>query len=289
MKKPRSFLVIFFIAVIAAAIIVRYAQFIAEIIDFGTGFFLPYAGALKYLHYIVLGVSFVGFIIFAITEKRRKTSFFTKRLSHLDEADTASSGIMLLLSGAAVVYIALTEGFGDYGYVGVLTALLGAAAYCFSGAVLFFKKRTYPSVGIAFLALSGYYVARLVMVFLGKYVIINMSEHLVNLLITLFLSLFYLSLGRMFMRAENKTTRIKVCIFGFTAAFIAVSETVAKLIFLFGSPSVTRDNLMHSSATEFIEPSVLSVAETVALVVLLMTLVKPKQEGVKSGKGAVER
>ena len=68
------------------------------------------------------------------------------------------------------------------------------------------------------------------------------------------------------------------------AAVVAVSETFAKLIFLFGSPTVTRENLMQSSDTMFIPPDMLAVAETVALAAFLLTLAKTKQERIKRAK-----
>jgi len=284
MKKARSLLVVFFIVAVAAAIIVRYTQLIGKVIDFNTGFFYHYAGALKYLHYIALGAAFIGFIILAIIEKKRRTLFFSKRLGHFDETDTAICGIMLLIAGFAVVYSAFTEGFDKLSYIEILYVIIGTLAYGFAGGILLFKKRAYPSVGLAFLALSGYYVVRLVMLFVENYIILNMPEHLVRLVIALLFSLFYLSAGRMFMRAESKGTRMKACVFGFFGATIAVSEITAKLIFLFGSPSVTRDNLMRSAATKFISPDMLSVAETIALVTFLLTMTRLKAERIKAGK-----
>ena len=284
MKKARSLLIVFFIVAAAAAIIVRYTQLIGKVIDFNTGFFYHYAGGLKYLHYIILGGAFIGFIIIAIIEKKRRTLFFSKRLGHFDETDTAICGIMLLIAGFAVVYSAFTEGFGKLGYTEILSVILGTLAYSFAGGILLFKKRAYPAVGLAFLALSGYYVARLVMLFVENYIILNMPEHLIRLVITLLFSLFYLSAGRMFMRAETKGTRVKACVFGFFGAVTAVSEMTAKLIFLFGSPSVTRDNLMRSAATKFITPDMLSVAETIAVVTFLLTMTRLKAERVKAGR-----
>jgi hypothetical protein len=283
MKRNRTFLMAFFSVAAVVAVIVRYAQFTADVIDFNTGFFYHYAGVMKYLHYIVLGFVLAGFIALAIIEKRRKTRFFTKRLSHFDESDTAICGIMLLLTAFAVIYTAIREGMSSYGSTEILTVFLGTAAYGFAGGVLLFRKRTFPSVGIAFLALSGYYVARLIMLFLDNHVIINMSEHLIRLIITIMMALFYLSAGRMFMRAESKTTRIKTCVFGFFGVTVAGAEIVAKVVFLFGAPSVTQYNL-RSSATQFIAPDMLGAAETIAVLTFLFSMVRYSQDRKAGGK-----
>jgi len=281
MKKPRTFLITFFIVAVAAAIIVRYLQFIAEVIDFNTGFFHHYAGYWRYLHYVVLGAGLAGFIALAIIEKKRKTRFFTKKLSHFDESDLAFCGIMLLLAGFAVVYTAIGRGLSNHNSTEMLMVFLGTAAYALAGSILLFRKKTYPVIGLAFLALSGYYVARLIILFLNNYIILNMSEHLVRLIITIMMSLFFLSAGRMFMRAETKRTRIKVCIFGFFAITAAVSEMAAKLIFLLGAPRVTRDSL-NSAVTEFIPPDMLWAAETIAVLTFLFCMTRYKHERVKS-------
>ncbi|MCL2697426.1 MAG: hypothetical protein FWE74_05040 [Oscillospiraceae bacterium] len=276
-KFPSSFLVIFFIAAVVAAVIIRYVQFAADVIDFNTGFFYHYAGALKSLHYIALAVIGAGLITLSIIERKRKTRFFTKKLGHFDDSDTAICGIMLLLAAFAVVYTAINTGLPNLGAAEVLTVFLGAAAYTFSGGVLLFKKRAFPSVGIAFLALSGYYVIRLVVIFLGNHIILSMSEQLVMLIFTIAAALFYLSAGRMFMRVESKTTRVKTCIFGFFAAVVAVSEITAKIIFMFGSPSVTRYNL-QLSVSEFIAPDMLFAAETIAILAFILTMIKTKHD-----------
>jgi hypothetical protein len=282
MKRTRTFLITFFIAVTAAAVIVRFAQFLAGVIDFSTGFFEHYAGYWRYLHYIAVAIIFAGFFILALIERKRRTRFFTKKLGHFDETDTAVCGIMLLLAGFAVAYSAFREGFTGLGTTELLTVILGTLAYGFAGGILLFRRRTFPSAGLAFLALSGYYVARLVMLFLGNYIIINMPEHLVRLLIIVGMALFYLSAGRMFMRAESKTTRLKACVFGFFAASVAFSEMAAKLIFLFGSPSVTRNNLMTSATTAFIMPDMLMAAEAIALITFLLSMIRHKPERFKA-------
>jgi hypothetical protein len=282
-KNPRTFLITFLIAATTAAVIVRFVQFVAGIIDFNTGFFEYYAGTLKSLHYIILCIIIVGFLVLAIFEKKRKTIFFKKKLGHFDDTDTAICGIMLLLAGFAVIYTAFTSGIAGLGFIEILTVMFGTAAYGFSGGVLLFRRRTYPSVGLAFLALSVYYVVRLVFLFLENHIILSMSEHLIRLLTVIMLALFYLSAGRMFMRAESKTTRIKACVFGFFAVTVAVSEVMAKLIFLFGSPSVMRNNLIRSASTKFIMPDMLIAAETIALLTILLTMLRRRPERVKAG------
>jgi hypothetical protein len=276
-KTPRTFLVMFSIVAIAATVIIRYLQFAFDTIDFNTGFFYHYTGAVKHLHYIALGVIFVGLIILTITEKKRKTRFFTKRLSHFDDSDTALCGIMLLLAAFAVAYTAIITGFENLDTTQTLMAFLGTAAYAFAGGALLFRKRTYPSIGIAFLALSGYYVARLVTLFLENHIILNMSEHLIRLIFTIAIALFYISAGRMFMRAESKSTRAKACVFGFFAIIAAVSEISAKVVFMFGSPSVTRYNL-NSAATQFIAPDMLFAAETIVVLVFLLSMTRVRHD-----------
>jgi hypothetical protein len=63
---------------------------------------------------------------------------------------------------------------------------------------------------------------------------------------------------------------------------VAVSEITAKLIFLFGSPSVTRDNLMRSASTKFIVPDMLDAGEIIALLVILLIMVRHRPERVKA-------
>jgi hypothetical protein len=276
-KTPRTFLITYFIVAVAAAVIIRYAQFAADVINFNTGFFHHYAGAIKHLHYIALAVILTGLIILTIIEKKRKTRFFTKRLSHFDDSDTALCGIMLLLAAFAVAYTAVITGLGSLDTVQTLTVFLGTAAYAFAGGALLFRKRTYPSIGIAFLALAGYYVARLIMQFLENHIILNMSEHLIRLIFTIAIALFYLSAGRMFMRAENKSTRAKTCVFGFFAIIVAASEITAKVVFMFGSPSVMRYDL-NSAATQFIAPDMLFAAETIAVLVFLLSTARVKHD-----------
>jgi hypothetical protein len=225
---------------------------------------------------------FLGFLILALIEKRRKTVFFTKKMGHFDGSDTSLCGIILLVAGFSVAYVAVTGGLAELGVIDLIAAVLGTLAYGFAGCVLLFKKRTYPSVGFAFLVLAGYYIIRLVRLFLENYIILSMSEHLIRLIITMTLPLFFLSAGRMFLRAESKTTRIKVCVFGFFTATAAVSEVTAKLIFLFGSPRVTRNSLMNSAATQFIAPDMLAAAEAVVLVTFLLTLLRRKPERVRN-------
>jgi hypothetical protein len=285
MKKPRTFLTTFFIVAAAAAIIVRYVQFIEDVIDFNTGFFHHFAGAVRHLHYIVLGAAFAGIIALAIIEKRRKTRFFTKKLSHFDESDLAFCGIMLLLAGFAVIYTAIGEGLSNLNNTQILTVILGTLAYGFAGGILLFRKKTFPSVGLAFLALSGHYVSRLVMLFLENHIILSMSEHLVRLIITVAMALFFVSAGRMFMRAENKTTRIKACIFGYFAITVAVSEIAAKLVFLLGAPPVKRSSL-NSAVTEFIPPDMLLAAETIAVLTFLLCMNRYKSERIKADREA---
>jgi NADH:ubiquinone oxidoreductase subunit K len=188
---------------------------------------------------------------------------------------------MLLIAAFSVIYTAITAGISRLGFVEILTIALGTAAYGFAGAVLLFKKRTYPSVGFAFLGLSAYYIAILFVQFVDNYIILSMTEQLVKLIITVMLALFYLSAGRMFIRAESKSTRMKACVFGFFAVTVAISEIAAKLIFLFGSPAVTRDALMRSSSA-FIMPDMLAAAETIALLTLLLTLLRRRPERVKA-------
>jgi uncharacterized membrane protein SirB2 len=265
------------IAAVAAVVIIRFVQFAADVIDFNTGFFYHYAGALKYMHYIALGVTLAGLIVLAFIEKKRRTRFFTKRLSHFDDSDTAICGIMLLLAAFAVVYTAINAGLTNKNTTEMLMTFLGAASFTLSGSILLFRKRTFPSVGIAFLALSGYYVARLVTIFLGNHIILSMSEHLIMLIFTVVTALFYLSAGRMFMRVESRNTRLKVCVFGFFAIIVAISEITAKAVFMFGSPSVMRYNL-NSSATKFIAPDMLFAAETIAVLALVLCMVKTKHE-----------
>jgi hypothetical protein len=284
--KNHTFLITFLIIAVAAVIIIRYAQFSADVIDFNTGFFYHFAGPLRSLHYIALAVVFVGLVILSLIEKKRRTRFFNKKLSHFDDSDTAICGIMLLLASFAVIYTAISAGIANLGTTELLMTFLGGAAYAFSGGVLLVRKRTFPSVGLAFLALSGYYVARLVVLFLGNHIILSMSEHLVMLIFTVALALFYLSAGRMFMRAENKTTRLKTCIFGFFAVIVAVTEITAKVVFMFGSPSITRYSLT-SSATQFITPDMLFAAETIAVLAFVLTMVKSghdKNERSKRGR-----
>ncbi|MDR2559628.1 MAG: hypothetical protein LBC86_08840 [Oscillospiraceae bacterium] len=278
LNKNRTFLITFMITAVAAVVIIRFVQFATDVIDFNTGFFYHYAGPLKYLHYITLGVVFVGLIILVITEKKRKTRFFNKRLSHFDDSDTAICGIMLLLAAFAVVYTAINTGFANQSTAEILTAFLGTVAYSFSGGVLLFKKRAFPSIGIAFLALSGYYVARLIALFLSNHIIFSMSEHLTVLIFTIMAALFYLTAGRIFMRVESKSTRFKTCVFGFSAVIIAASEIIAKVVFMLGSPSVTRYNLVGSASTQFIAPDMLFAAETIAILVFLLSMARVKHE-----------
>jgi hypothetical protein len=277
LSRSRTFLITFTIIAVAAVVIIRYAQFAADVIDFNTGFFYHYAGPLKYLHYIALGIVFIGLTVLTVIEKKRRTRFFNKRLSHFDDSDTAICGIMLLLAAFAVVYTAVGEGLRSFGTVEILMTSLGTAAYVFSGGILLIRKRTFPSVGIAFLALSGYYVARLIVIFLENPIILSMSEHLIMLIFTITVALFYLSAGRMFMRAESKTTRIKTCIFGFFAVIVAATEITAKVVFMFGSPSVMRYSLT-SSATQFITPDMLFAAETIAILAFILSMVKSRYE-----------
>jgi hypothetical protein len=154
-------------------------------------------------------------------------------------------------------------------------------AYVYAGAVLLFRKKTFPSIGMAFLILAGYYVMRLVLLFISNNIILSMSEHLVRLIITIAMSLFFLAAGRMFLRAETKTTRIKTCIFGFFAITAAVSEMAAKLIFLLGAPPVTRNSL-NSPVTEFIPPDMLFAAETIAVLTFLFCMTRYKSERLKT-------
>jgi len=252
-------------------------QFAEDIIDFSTGFFHSHAGFTRHLHYLVLILAFIGLIPAAIIERKRRTRFFHKRMGHFDDTDLMSGGIMLLLAGFAVIYTAIRAGFTSLGLPAVITVFIGTAAYGFAGGVLFFKKRVYPSVGFAFLGLSIYYVLRLVHIFLGNHIILNMTEHLVILILMVVFALFYLSLGRMFIRAESKTTRIKAYVFGTFAALLAASEITAKMIYWFGSPSVTRQNLQRS-ASEFIMPDMLIAAETIAIISLLLCLTRYKKQ-----------
>ncbi|MCL1823100.1 MAG: hypothetical protein FWG44_02755 [Oscillospiraceae bacterium] len=277
MKKKSTFLATFFIAACTAAIIVRYMQFVSGIIDFNTGFFFPHAGTIKHVYYITLFTAFIGFLVLAIIEKKRKTFFFRKKLGQFDDSDVALTGIMLMLAGFSIIFSAFRENISSLNAGGFAAVVLGTFAYSFAGGVLLFKKRAFPSVGVAMLGLSAYYVIRLVMLFLENYIILNMSEYLIKLLIVLSLALFYLSAGRMFLRAESKTTRIKACVFGFTAALLSVSETTAKVIFWFGAPAVTREH-----AAKFIMPDMVSVAETIALLILLICIARRKPERVKS-------
>ncbi|MCL2638132.1 MAG: hypothetical protein FWD48_07130 [Oscillospiraceae bacterium] len=276
-RIPTTFLTVFFLIAAAVAAVIRFVQFAADIVDFDTGFFYYHTGALKHLHYIALAVIGICLIILVIIERKRKTRFFTKRLSHFDDSDTAICGIMLLLASFAVIYTAVGAGLSKLSIAELLTVFLGAAAYAFSGGALLIKKRTFPSVGIAFLMLSGYYVIQLIILFLGNHIILSMSEHLVRLIYTVVLALFYLSAGRMFMRIESKSTRVKACVFGFFAIILAVSEIAAKITFLFGSPSVTRYNL-GTTATTFIAPDMLFAAETIVILVFLLTMLKVKHD-----------
>ncbi|MCL2078033.1 MAG: hypothetical protein FWH08_06495 [Oscillospiraceae bacterium] len=281
MKKKLSFLIIFFIIACAGATVVRYVQLISETIDFSTGFFDHHAGILKYLHYIVLGVSLLGFIILTLIEKRRKTRFFTKRMGHFDDADAALCGIMFLLAGFAVIYTAVYNGFLGFSLHEKVTVALGMFSYGYAGVALLFRRRALPSIGIALLGLSGYYIIRLMDIFLDNYIILSMPEHIVRLILIVFLALFYLSAGRMFLRAESKSTRAKACIFGFFAATIAASEITAKMIFWLGSPTVMRDNLLRSDTTRFIMPDMLAASEAIALLVFLACMTRYKSERVK--------
>jgi hypothetical protein len=276
MNRKRTFLIPYFIIASAAAIIVRYLQFAGEIINFDTGFFHTHAGAGKHIYYIILLLALGGLVALAVTERRRRTRFFNKRLGHFDDTDLASGGIMLLLAGFAVVYTAVRAGITNLGTAGVISAVLGVAAYGFAGSVLLFRKRTYPSVGIAFLVLSVHYIIRLVGVFMANHIILNMTEQLMVLVLLVMFSLFYLSLGRMFMRAESKTTRVKACVFGIFAAIVAVSEITAKMIYWLGSASVIRENLQRATS-EFIMPDMLFAAETIALITLLLCMVRYKK------------
>ena len=279
MKKKRTFLIIFSAVACVASVIARYAQFNAAI-DFDTGFFYYDAVFLKYLYYIILGASIAGVFFLAVTEKKRKTRFFTKKMGHFDETDVALCGIMFLLAAFSVLYTAYVAGFGSVGAAGIMTGLLGAAAYGFSGAVLLIRKRVLPAVGLSFLGLSVYYVIRLIHFFLENYIILHMSEYLIRLVTTTLLALFYLSAGRMLLRAENRTTRFKACVFGFSAAILILSETVAKLIYWFGSPSIARQTL---SSSKFLLPNTQTAAEAIALITFLLCAARYRPERVKNG------
>lgn len=276
MKKKRTFLLAYLAAASALSVIVRYVQLI-DVIDFNTGFFKLHAGIMQYLHYIVLGAALIGIIVLTLIEKRRKTRFFTKKMGLFDETDHALCGIMLILAGFAVIYTAFVTGFNKSGIMALTATLLGTAAYGFSGGLLLFRKKVSPASGLAFLFLSCYYVMRMVEYFLENHIILAMSEHLIRLLQMVLFALFYLSAGRMLLRAENKTTRSKVCIFGFFAAVIAISEILAKIVFWYGSTPVVRP----SSDTQFIRPDMLMAAETIALTTFLFCMTRYKDKKVK--------
>jgi hypothetical protein len=276
MNRKRTLLLPFFLIASVTAIIVRYYQFAGEIIDFDTGFFVSHAGFASSIYYLILGIVFIGLIVLSIAEKKYRTRFFNKRMGHFDETDLASSGIMLLLAAFAIIYMAVADGLSKLGIVEIITAIIGALAYSFAGGVLLFRKRTYPSVGFAFLVLAVYYLIRLIIIFLSNHIILNMTEQLMMLIFTVTLALFYLSFGRMFIRAESKTTRIKAYIFGTFAAIAATAEISAKTIYWLGTPSVTRDNLRRE-ASEFIMPDMLIAAETIALIALLLCMIRYKK------------
>ncbi|MCL2108899.1 MAG: hypothetical protein FWH20_06105 [Oscillospiraceae bacterium] len=285
MKNRPTFLIIYLLSAAAVSCIVRYVQLIGDVIDFNTGFFYPHTGFMRYLHYIVLGVALAGIIVLAIIEKHRKTRFFTKKMGHFDDGDTAICGIMLLMTGFAVIYTAVMSGLGGIAPLQLVAVLLGVAGYGFAGVVLLRYRRVYPSVGMVFLLLSGFYVLRMMELFLSNYIILSMSEHLIRLVQMALFALFYLSAGRIFLRAEMKSTRVKACIFGFFTAVVSVSEITAKMIFWLGSMPVRRP----AAESRFIAPDMLMAAETVALLTILicMTRYKTKKAKTTVGEAAV--
>jgi len=283
MKKPRSILVEFTIIACAGAIIARYMQLIRGAIDFDTGFFYYTSGSLRHIHYIVLAIAFAGLVAIALVEKKRKTVFFSKRMGHLDRSDTFMCGLMLMLASFSVFFTMFQSGFSEAGTADTLIGVLGGTTYAVAGLILLVKKRALPSVGFCFLLLAVFYVINLVQAFLGHYVLLNMSEHLIRLVFTVFLALFFVTAGRMFLRAESKSTRVKTCIFGFFAIVIVVSEIMSKMIFWFGSPAVARTELR---STNFLPPDMQFSAEAIVLLTLLICFTRRKSERVKSDKEA---
>lgn len=282
MKKSRSVLIEFTIIACACAIIARYMQLIRGAINFDTGFFDYTSGFLRHIHYIVLALAFGGLIAIAVVEKKKRTTFFTKRLGHLDQSDTFMCGIMMLLAAFALFFTAF-QGRAEVETSDAVIAVFGSGAYTAAGLILLIKKRALPSVGICFLFLAMYYVIDLVRTFLGNYVLLNMSEHLVRLIFTTFLALFFVTAGRMFLRAESKSTRVKTCIFGFFSAIVVISEILSKMLFWFGSPVVARTELQ---TTSFVPPDMQFSAEAIVLLTLLICFARRKSERVKSDKEA---
>jgi len=120
--------------------------------------------------------------------------------------------------------------------------------------------------------------------FLENPIILSMSEHLVRLIQMVLFALFYLAAGRMLLRSENKTTRVKICVYGFSAAILTISEIAAKIIFWFGRTPIARP----SSSTQFIMPDMLIAAEVIALLTFLYCMTRYKDKKTKKAVGEAE-
>jgi hypothetical protein len=233
-KQQRSMrntnLFIFCTLMTAACTILRTMQYLLGFID-ESGLYVFGKTAENAMPFWLLGVTLIGSIIISLTENRKITPVFRRTVSNTRRREIMFCGIVFILSG--LVFIIGAAKTSDIAY------MLCSAGFLGSGLAIFLQKRIVPLAGfLMFFPGIGYAVSA-ISTFSEDYVITKTPLQLTLFLSNLICAVFFLLLGKVLSRNDNKWTRIRLASFGAAAVAAILSETLSGVFLYLYSDSST--------------------------------------------------
>ncbi|MDR0222515.1 MAG: hypothetical protein LBI38_03125 [Oscillospiraceae bacterium] len=209
----------------------RYLQY-STVVNPENGFFELNGGFLNIAYYVFLVASVIMAAVFAFWDMKTKRGLRKGKITRISVKSSVVGGMIMAAAGFLFAYEAAALFLGGGGALVFSAFLLAAAGFTLTGFALFSYGRLFPLTGFAFLLLTLFYTFRAADEFMARINVTSISARLIILLVNLTSALFFLSCGKIFMRAQTKFTPIFTAVCGYTASLLIFSDGAARLAHL---------------------------------------------------------
>lgn len=267
---PRVATLFAFSAIIST--VIRYLQY-STVIEIDNGFFAHGGGILNHAYYITFAVTVVAFIFLGFRDKSEGCGIMRKKSANLSLSPIASviGAGLTAYCGFMFASGAITA-FQNEAHLVELTALsIAALGYTFLGYQIFTHKKITPICSIAFLLIAANYACTASVVFMQRIYTVNLSPQLIILTVYLFLSIFFLSCGRIIVRSTTRFTAFFATICGYSLVILTLSDAVARLVVYSGLDVIERTTMIGRD-NGFELPTVIYFAQAVTVLWFLYAL-----------------